>query len=535
MKQNPQPELRLIPRGQGFNAADCAKPLDSNSDKAKKITEARKTFQRFVTGEPENAAVRMTRDERPFISKIYFVHKLQLKRAIHDKTAMLLSLLADRVTLFSRKYQIYRTDHSFYRALGREYSQTEKDERQNCLESQLAKQQAGHYKPAYNERDHMEYLSYMARRNELKTCWGKFMEWKFKRYKSIFQNDKIYSTLSDYSVSEKEHMEISSIFSATRAFFQKKSIKESNVVNIIDCIKDCPSEGLYPFHYLMVCVAGTERLFSTQTTVYGRKVLNRCRRPYCRSKPVPLQRIERIAFLNELNHIFGLNQEDRSRNWNAFLQVHGTKIESQAELEQWRKIIYDENGTRQEDIPPIELTLLCMMNLRDCVPVEYDNLYCYRGGSAMHKGGFKRFLDSGNNRKIVNECAKRIRRGSSKYDWPHCEESYLKEWARLECDIPRIQKLCCDSAKIIRWGTIKVGINESMKEFCSVELQRQRKDQAWLDRTVVELKSLLIETALRRVLKDTAVDILAKEMQDICSQNSRFKVYLTDFRELIPD
>ena len=130
-------------------------------------------------------------------------------------------------------------------------------------------------------------------------------------------------------------------------------------MNIIDCIKDCPSEGLYPFHYLMVCVAGTERLFSTQTTVYGRKVLNRCRRPYCRSKPVPLQRIERIAFLNELNHIFGLNQEDRSRNWNAFLQVHGTKIESQAELEQWRKIIYDENGTRQEDIPPIELTLLC--------------------------------------------------------------------------------------------------------------------------------------------------------------------------------
>ncbi len=610
MQQKEEAGLKLIPKGLGFEPEDGPKlegtkaKKDEADEKIKVITDALNDFQSAVTGKGETEPKRATQDERPFLSKIYFIHKLQTEKAIHDSKAMLLSLLADHSTLFSRQFQVYSTDHSYYRDEREKYGTTQKDLLQYCRthaleiiestndrnryelqlkkieeaagrrscyieervsnllsegtdipvdlllryrscvrEGRLIKQQTKHYKPDYYEKDYTECLNYLERKKRLEECRGASVQWKFEDYTKVFRSEAEYSTSPGASV-EKSGL-LAKVFDATKNYFGTEDCKMENVSDIIDCITDLPDVdlALFPFHYLMVCVTGTARLFSTEMTVYGRRVLDICCSPYFKSKPEAVQRVDRIRFLNELNHIWNVDRKNKSRNWNLFLRIHGTQMESPQEVGLWREILYSKSTSAdgpmstQEDIPVIQLSLLCMDYLQSCVPVDYKMLYCYRSCCVMHSGGFHRFL----NRypTVLNQCAERVQRKLPKQDWESCARRYLNEWARLECDIPAIQNLCRDAAKSIRWGGIKVGqdkdrLDQKMEEFCRSCHHQQNVPKDKIYRDVEELKSLLVEAALRMALKSQAENILAKQAEHNLNQNADFKIHLTDFRELAP-
>ena len=175
--------------------------------------------------------------------------------------------------------------------------------------------------------------------------------------------------------------------------------------------------------------------------------------------PIPSkEKLRRISFLHELNRACDLGMEDRAKNWNLFLGVHGTQILSKGEFALWWEIIYggQVHGEAKEDIPAIELTLLCVDSLKNCLPDGLESLYCYRSASFMHQGGFAEFLKQYPN--VLDACVRRLRQK----DWAEYRRRYLREWAKLECDQEAIRELCAERANSIRWGGISKGLNRKL-------------------------------------------------------------------------
>ena len=156
-----------------------------------------------------------------------------------------------------------------------------------------------------------------------------------------------------------------------------------------------------------------------------------------------------IYSLHQLTAACGLDKKGRSKNWDLFLNVHGTRIESDEEYRCWKDIIYPGgNKEAQEDIPAIDLTLMCLDCLRNCLPNKLEFLYCYRSHSIMHLGGFAKFIKQ--YPKILTSCVERI----VQKGWSEYKKEYLKEWVKLDFDQKVIQSLCAQGAATIRWGTI---------------------------------------------------------------------------------
>lgn len=404
----------------------------------------------------------------------------------------------------------------------------------SCLYYYLPlKAETRHYRTPYFEQYVLEHSKYDSRKQLLENCEKEAAAWKKEDFKKLFDfSSKSYDSSG---ICNEDIKYLDEVLGATKAFFASDKVKEDNLSSILENIMgyEAVDQALIPFHFLMVCVAGTARLFSMPSTLKGGKVLEACEKPYFESKSASQQRISRIRFLHKLNHIYRLKKIDRSKNWKLFLQVHGAKIETREEVDLWYEILFGENTSSespQEDIPTIELGLLCMENLNECIPIDYIRLYCCLSCHIMQRGSFRTFL--GRYPTILKECAKRIQRNSPKHDWNLSKKNYLREWQRPEYSISTIQKICRDGAKAIRWNTIEKGLNKKMEEFCISEYHKYPVCPKNVAQDVEDLKSLLVEVALRIVLRDEAVDILAVQTEQCLNQNLDFKISLADFRTL---
>lgn len=657
--------LKLIPEGAGFAAEDEMCELDSGAT-IRKINQIRSDFKASAKRRGAKLEGRRSRDEKQFISKANFILTHRSFTAFDDPEDVLLSLLADTSTLFSRSYQIYTANHEFYRGLRSQHGKTPADELRCCrsralqtvkspeqrrryelilrrLEEKAAhegrqvtelepilvfqtgpfpgsislpaveaedaegvkrflaspaghsllynqhkafiygcapdrlcgilhewfpdielkpaeepsfaldvlwtyfaqarsipaeKQAAGHYADSHRKIDKIHCKEYQNQKNSLKDVIQRYKKCSAADYEHIFEPDRIYEVYkTDHHLGKHpgNRTWFESICNATKEFLKSEENIAGGVENIIDCIGQSGVDALeFPFHYLMVIAAGKSALFRGARTLNGTKVMSFCSAPYDSKLPEYEQRIRRISCLHQLNMVCELDREARSENWNLFLTVHGTKIESKAELEMWQEILYgkaSENTKKEpiEDIPAIELTLLCLECLQNCLSEEIETLYCYTNGSFMHQGGFAEFLKR--HPQALNVCVERVQRKDVSADI----QKYQAEWAKLDYDSAAIQKLCRKRAERIRWGN---DFNQELEDFCRPFYQSEEnttKEPEQLEqrvsRSVQELKTLLVEAAFRKVLNHNAAKSLAAQAEKLLSREP-YQIELTDLLQL---
>lgn len=665
--------FKLMPRRLDSSAEGAMQDLKNISD-IEEINRARADFQFSAKTRGAKPEGRKTRDEKPFISKSKFVLSHRDFTCFEDPEDVLLSLLADSSTLFSRQYQAYEMNHPFFRDLRSEHGKTKKEELQcskdyalrniqeytqreryesilskleekaalegrkvlgleyrlmrqiaksnriiiirfsndsdlksaneafkaalydhrfdelfyehwkhwvytmlpeplcSVLErwfpdiqfgpeekasfsiiledyfSRLAripveKNEVGHFIPFYTQNDSIRCKEYLEKKLRLEEAVRRHKAWKPEDPKQLFKEGYTYRYKKDKTaVCSKQ------IGHALTKFLGKPCEADEALECMVKRAERTQNidTDLFPFHYLMVAVTDQVRLTSIPETVGSGRILTTCTSPYKLEHLKSEQRIKRIRLLHELNIACGLNREARSKNWNLFLRVHGTRIESRKEFDLWKDIIYPESGEEaEENIPVIELTLLCLDCLETCLSNQMETLYCYHNGSPLHQGRFLEFIEQ--NPDILKACVKRV----AQKDWDKYKQKYLREWGKLECDPDVIRTLCSERADLIRWGGISAGLNEKLKDFCSIvhaatieELETDMKSEnnihelkkisqqlkiitQRIEGNIQELKLLLVEAAFRTILKQEAICILAGQAEKLLSEDG-YKIYVTD-------
>lgn len=651
-------DFSFMPKSQALFSVDMTQDLEYNSAPYKEINQARETFQRAAKTKGAKPEGRKTRDEKAFISKLNFILSHQDFTRFENSEDVLISLLTDSSTLFSRQYQAYEMNHQFFRGLRSEHGKTLEKELQYCrdyalrnvregdqkkryehilsklevksalegwklskLESRLMsmvamrqtakgnplfeikrtdvdeafmdalrnhrldqlfyiwwknlvysmlpeqlcstleewcpdirftpdekesfppvlqdyfycmkrlpaeKRAAGHYVPSYTQADSNCCKEYLNKKHRLGEAVRRHKTWKPDDPEQLFNKGLRYHYIKD-----KETVCSKQISRALTEFLGKPCGNDEALecmVKRAERTKNIDTD-LFPFHYLMVAVTDQDRLSSTPDTLGSGRILATCNSPYKSKffKPEKEQKIKRIRLLHEVNIACKLSPEARSKNWNLFLRVHGTRIESKEEYDLWKDIIYPEGSDEaKENIPVMELTLLCLDCLETCLPNQMETLYCYHSGSPLHQGYFLKFIEQNSN--VLDACVKRVKQK----DWAKYKRKYLREWGKLECDPDAIWALCSERADLIRWGGISKGLNEKLMDFCSAAysaIGRKSMLPERIEESVQELKSLLVETAFRTILKQEAVAVLAEQAEKLLNGDG-YKISITNLEWL---
>ena len=395
----------------------------------------------------------------------------------------------------------------------------------------LEKEAAGHYSARYWVCDKTAFLAYQKRKEYLEKALKKYEKWSVEE--ELIKASELPDPIVDLMGTSDKKMQIcvpeGKIAEATREYLSftrggakhfdvdlaQEVIRQTTVVagNKIDCL---------PMLYLMVCVTGSSQLFATSRSVKKRAIQAMLKRPYHRKPAEWQQRIWRIDFLNNLHELCGLDRNQRAVSWQCFLQIHGSDIQSSEEADLWWKVIYgDKNDFNhsEEDIPPIELSLLCSEFLQTCLPIQPEYMYGYQGGSILHLGGFARFLQKYPD--VLPDCIQRIKQRPER--WEKIQKNYLKQWSMIPCDLLEVKNQCCQGSKLIRWGTISNASQEELSRFCQSLHKDNEADEKQIASDVEELKMLLTEMALRTVLTDRARQVLADKIEKAWSKDSNFK------------
>ncbi len=411
----------------------------------------------------------------------------------------------------------------------------------HCKDILTVKKERGHYRRTYRKCDENNYNSYMRRQEILSDVVGRYKSWSKEDLDSAFFNLFEFSVDSSVSKLSKIKMQegMSTLCKLTKTYLSNsghnvQNFNEEYAQCVIRSVYHTGSEQLshkdriktFPFRYMMVCIAGTSRLYSSAVTITEEDISAVIKKPYFAKPSNKTQRIERIRFLNKLNQICCLDREDKSKNWKYFLQVHGAAIESPAEWDLWKEIIYgygrDDEKETYEDIPPIELTLLCSEFLRSCLPVQYQFLYCYEGGQYPHLGGFAKFLHKYS--EGLRCCIQRIKTNNKKWDDP--VKAYMKYGSAHTYDIMSIQKLCEKISNKIRWKSIPGASESDLRDFCrKAHSDDNSADQA-ITKEVANMRILLVEAAFRHILAENAEKLLRKHIIDVFNSNRDFSICL---------
>lgn len=408
----------------------------------------------------------------------------------------------------------------------------------HCKDISTVKKEKGHYRHTYRKNDEINYRLYAKKNEMLSNVVGRYKSWHEEDLDDVFFGLSEFSV--DSSVSKLSKVEkpdnISTLYELTRAYLESAGY---NVQKFSNEYAQCVIRSLYgtgnnrlshedrvktfPFRYMMVCIAGTSRLFSSAGMIIGEDISAIIQKPYLTKPSIEKQRIQRIRFLNKLNRICCLNREDRSKNWKYFLQVHGVAIQSQQELNLWKEILYDGNANyteeAHEDIPPVELVLLCTKFLSSCLPVQYQFLYCYEGGRYTHTGGFARFLRE--HPDGLQCCIQRIKTNNIK--WKKPVEKYMKYWSGMVYDVTEIQHLCEKISGMIRWKSVPGASEGELQDFCREAHLHDSDAEEAIAAETANMRVLLVEATFHHILAENAENLLRKHIIEVFGGQQKFQ------------
>lgn len=405
------------------------------------------------------------------------------------------------------------------------------------------KKWAYNYSPTYRKMDNTAYIQYVRRSAHLKKTLERHKAWTARNFEFPFRKNSL-DTNPDIGMEvpyESKATEFTeSVYRATARYFYNpnsagKNISKRYVAEVIDWLQtEKDNAAIFPFQYMMVCIAGTRRLFTTATILPVKKILEFCRNPYGKSSSgkenkskllkIESERVRRLRLLKELIEACNLNATERAKNWNLFLTVHGSTISSPDERELWRRILYRKKpniDSPLEDIPPIELSFVVEEYLPQCLPIQPELLYCY-DGEILANGNFIRFLKEYPN--VLEACMERVKRNpqiiSDSSGPKNLLEEYLKWWNSLSINYSEVRKSFEEAIKSFRWGTIPNASNGELTKH--LQSARKMTGEA-LERNIRQFKSLLVECAVRRILAERAAEILLERAKVLFNQGTAFQ------------
>ena len=210
-------------------------------------------------------------------------------------------------------------------------------------------------------------------------------------------------------------------------------------------------------------------------------------------KATAAQRIAAIRFLKNIMQVLTVDDKHCREAWTYLSITLGRSIASQEEATEWEYVLAT-NFIAGNDLPLIQLNMLLWSAADDCLTIQEERLYSYHRGSVLQRGGYARFLQDHSD--AVDEIVRRITR--NRQTWNISLLTYQKMWASPYTNKSSVEGLCGKSASLVRWSS--VNRKYDIPAFCKGIIKKGRDYEP----TLLELKSLLTEHAMRQVLNDDA-------------------------------
>lgn len=259
--------------------------------------------------------------------------------------------------------------------------------------------------------------------------------------------------------------------------------------NIADC---------FPFYCMLLFIIGKSILFSERSnrclTFNNSEEICKClRRIQTQSSSSQKHRCAQIKFLYDICCSCQNLKISREECWNLFFKFCGFKPLSNAEKNLYIKI------SAESDIPIIKLQLEVDKRLHLCLPICEETQYCYIPGSLLHLGKYAVFLKK--HPDALNICINKIYR--HKKTWEKHIKSYFKEWSSATFSIHSVNLICEEIAAHQKWKNVPGFSTSELESLFGI-----KPSHSDFNLLVKELKRLLVESAIRRILNDNARDIL---------------------------
>ena len=183
--------------------------------------------------------------------------------------------------------------------------------------------------------------------------------------------------------------------------------------------------------------------------------------------------------------------------WTYLSITLGRSIASQEEATEWEYVLATD-FIADDDLPLIRLNMLLWSATDKCLTIQKERLYSYRRGSVLQRGGYARFFQDHSD--AVDEIVRRITQ--NRQTWNISLMTYQKMWASPYTNKSSVEGLCGKSASLVRWSS--VNRKYDIPAFCKSIIKKGRDYEP----TLLELKSLLTEHAMRQILNDDALQTL---------------------------
>lgn len=224
-------------------------------------------------------------------------------------------------------------------------------------------------------------------------------------------------------------------------------------------------------------------------------------------KATAAQRIAAIRFLKNIMQVLTVDDTHCREAWTYLSITLGRSIASQEEATEWEYVLAT-NFIAGDDLPLIRLNMLLWSATDKCLTIQKERLYSYHRGSVLQRGGYARFLQDHSD--AVDEIVRRITQ--NRQTWNISLLTYQKMWASPYTNKSSVEGLCEKSASLIRWSS--VNRKYDIPAFCKGIIKKGRDYEP----TLLELKSLLTEHAMRQVLNDDARQTLKTAISTILNR-----------------
>lgn len=249
-EENPKSAISLVAIGQGFVPVEDMAVL-SDFHKCEKIEHEQEQFEQKALGKSPGTKNRKSRDERPFVNKTQFVLGRENRYQLEN---LLVDLLADQTTLFSRDYQIFATDHPTYLELRQQQVNGNNEQLQLCINKALSEA------PGEEKARYKKILSLIVERAEQDSKPLTKLE---QQIIDAVVNWKITSQeLEDFLCWAKENVKVDEVLNAVKKLLPSWEVTRQEADYLLrGCLQEDGRTGMGLLHFY--------RKFCAYFTPYG--------------------------------------------------------------------------------------------------------------------------------------------------------------------------------------------------------------------------------------------------------------------------
>nr|WP_297283153.1 hypothetical protein [uncultured Agathobaculum sp.] len=371
-------------------------------------------------------------------------------------------------------------------------------------ENTLVENESGNYTAQYSEDDELAFQEYEKQRKACIDAFHAIQSW-VQTHPFPAQADDSYDAKQHFSEDQikKVSQLLREYLKTTRTVITTP--EEQAIVQILQSAMVWKRYAA--FRFLVLCVWGSGAIFKEKEIDWEQIRTDFSHHVY-RAKPArSTQRTQRLILLCGLCNVLQMDRAAVQDNLLYFLLYHGFEILSKQEAQVWEKVLTQYNLQEQ----PTSFAFRCWNTLQACLPFSFSDLFCYRSCSQLHFKGFDAFCKTFP-KAVSPPSALLDRIPDNLTKW------YLSQWESDQPDIPAIREKLCTASNIIEQ-------TDAMAKWIAQwdAKSKQGKHQVPYPIDQTELRSLLLECAIRRKIINQAYDKLRTKLFDSISASLQSK------------